>query len=686
MKKVKFIFGVHNHQPVGNFEWVFQKGYDVAYKPFMDVMLKHKTIKWNMHASGILWDFLLSKKSYISNIKKMISKGSLELLSGGYYEPILSVIPQQDRIGQIKKLSEFIEKIFGCKPSGAWIAERVWEPSLVKDLADAGIKYVTLDDVHFASAGLDPNTLRGYYTTEDQGSSLNVFPISQKLRYFIPFQDIKICMDYFRYLANEDKETVLVMADDGEKFGMWPGTYKHVYEYGWLDKFLTAIEENSDIVETVTFSEVLKNSQTKGRVYLQTGSYFEMSEWTLPSNVQNNYDDFVRQNENNDRFKMFLKGGFWRGFLSKYDESNNMHKKMTRISAKAASLGAVNSGDSELMQALYAGQCNCAYWHGVFGGLYLPHLRNAVYEQLLKAENIYNSQTGIKSGWDVCDFDCDNTEEFLYESKIQNIYVDKIGGSIFEFDILKTNYNFSNTLTRKYEGYHKKLKDAIDNNKVSDSQELSSIHSDEVKVKELGLEKHLNYDWYRKTSLLDHFFDEKTSYCDVYPVKFKEQGDFVLGLYDASVKSGRLELVRRGTVWADAAGIKTEIKKIIIPLKKEGYETQYKIKNADNKNFSFTFAVEQVFAFSQKTGNDCLEIKNASIWERDDENLKMSLSVSSSKKCDFWIVPVETVSTSENGYEKTYQGTVVMNVFKFSLKPDEEFSFTLTTSVKTGDK
>ena len=48
------------------------------------------------------------------------------------------------------------------------------------------------------------------------------------------------------------------MADDGEKFGMWPGTNKHVYENGWLDKFLNAIEENSDIVETTTFSEVLE--------------------------------------------------------------------------------------------------------------------------------------------------------------------------------------------------------------------------------------------------------------------------------------------------------------------------------------------------------------------------------------------------------------------------------------------
>ncbi|MDD5021136.1 MAG: DUF1926 domain-containing protein [Endomicrobiaceae bacterium] len=686
MKKIKFIFGIHNHQPVGNFDWVFQKGYDVAYKPFMDVMLKHKNIKWNLHASGILWDFLIKKKSYISNIKKLITKGNLEILSGGYYEPILSVIPQKDRTGQINQLSKFIKDTFDYNPTGAWIAERVWEPSMVKDLTDSGIKYIALDDVHFSSSGADVNSLKGYYTTEDQGHSLSVFPISQKLRYFIPFQDVNVCIDYFRYLANEDKEVVLVMADDGEKFGMWPGTYKHVYEHGWLDKFLTAIEKNSDIVETVTFSEVLSTVKPQDRIYLQTGSYFEMSEWTLPPQVQNNYDDFVRQNENNEQFKPFIRGGFWRSFLSKYDESNNMHKKMIRISNKINSF--VEKGniiDQNLFKALYAGQCNCAYWHGVFGGLYLPHLRNAVYEQLLKAENLYNELVPAKPSWFKSDFDCDGVDELLYESKIQNIYVAQTGGTIFEFDLLKKNHNLFNVLTRRYEGYHKKLKDAIDNNKVSDSQELSSIHSDEVKVKELGLENHLNYDWHRKSSLIDHFLHKDTSYDDIYSVKFREQGDFVLGQYALNIKSDKLELSRTGTVWIDDVSAKIEIKKNIIPLKKEGYEVEYKIKNLENKALSFMFAVEQVFAFSQKTLDDNVQLDNTNSWTRNDENFQFAVTVLSSKKCKFWIVPIETVSTSENGYEKTYQGTTVFNVYKFSLKAKEEFVFTLTTTVKTGE-
>lgn len=682
MKKIKFVLGIHNHQPIGNFKWVFEKGYKVAYKPFMDVMSKHKSIKWNLHSSGMLWEFMEEfHPAYIKSIKKMIDAGRLELISGGYYEPILSVIPSSDRQGQIKQLSEYIKHTFDYEPKGAWVAERVWEPSLVKDFSDAGIKYTILDDVHFMASGLKENDLKGYYVTEDEGKSLSVFPISQKLRYLIPFQNVEVCMDYFRQLANEDKDIVVVMADDGEKFGMWPGTNKHVYENKWLDKFLTALEDNSDIVETSMFSEVLDTVKPAGRIYLQTNSYFEMSEWSLPSGVQNDFDRFVKHNEFTPEFKPFIRGGFWRNFLSKYDEVNNMHKKMIRLSEKLKNKKINTSSD--MQKELYAGQCNCAYWHGVFGGLYLPHLRNAVYEHLLKAENLYNKKFGSKNSWINTDFDCDRTEEFLYESKNQNIYIDaENGGSIFEFDILKKNYNLSNVLTRRYEGYHKKLKDAIENNNVTDSKEFTSIHTDAVKVKELGLENHLVYDWYRKSSLLDHFFSNDTVYDELYGVKFKEEGDFVLGKYDVKAVKDGLELSRLGHVWYNGSHLPVEVIKIIKPLKNDGYEVEYIIKNLSDVNINFNFGTEQIFAFSEKTNSDNVEVTNKKIWKRRDKNLGIELNIVSSKNCDYWVVPIETVSTSDSGYEKTYQGTTVVNVYKFSLNKNEEFKFKIKTEIK----
>ena len=687
MKKIKFILGIHNHQPIGNFQWVFQKGYEVAYKPFIDVMLKHKNIKWNLHSSGMLWEFMVEHHSeYIEFIKAMISDKRLEIISGGYYEPILSVIPDYDRQGQIKQLSEFIKKKLVYECQGAWCAERVWEPSLVKSLADTGIKYTILDDVHFMATGLTEKDLEGFYTTEDEGRVISVFPISQKLRYLIPFQDVSVCMDYFKQLAQTGRDIVVVMADDGEKFGMWPGTDKHVYENGWLDNFLTAIEENSDIVETTTFSEVLEENKSLGRIYFPTNSYFEMAEWTLPSSAQEHFENFVRQNDSNPTVKPFIRGGFWRNFLNKYEESNNIHKKMLYMSSKIYSKKVKGKTiTDDLQKFLYAGQCNCAYWHGVFGGLYLPHLRKAIYENLLKAENLYNDKFGIKKGWLAKDFDCDAIDELLYESENQNIYVDlENGGSIFEFDVLKKNYNFSNVLTRRYEYYHKKLQDAIRNNRITDS--ITSIHTDAVKVKELGLENHLVYDWYRKSSLLDHFFHVDTKYDQLYNVKFIEDGDFVLGKYNAKIISNKLQLTRKGHVWFEGSHLPVEVVKVINPLSENGYEVEYNIKNLSDKKIDFLFGVEQVFAFSENTDDDVKEFVNVNEWTRKDDNLNVIAKIGSSINCDIWVTPIQTVSNSDNGYEKTYQGTTVVNVYRFSLDVNKLFSFKIKTEIIDTDK
>jgi len=117
----------------------------------------------------------------------MAERGQVEFVSGGFYEPILPIIPDKDKVQQIIKLNKYIYDKFGQNPKGMWLAERVWEPHLVKYIAEAGIEYVVVDDAHFFSVGLKEEDLFGYYLMEEQGYKLAVFPISMKLRYLIQY-------------------------------------------------------------------------------------------------------------------------------------------------------------------------------------------------------------------------------------------------------------------------------------------------------------------------------------------------------------------------------------------------------------------------------------------------------------------------------------------------------------------
>jgi alpha-amylase len=534
---------------------------------------------------------------------------------------------------------------------------------------------------------MDIEKLNSYYTTEEQGYKLHIFPISQKMRYFIPFQNVESTIDYFKYLVRENphSDPVVVMADDGEKFGLWPSTYKHVYENGWLERFLTALEENSDIVETVSFSDVLKTKSSAARVYLPCASYFEMSEWSLPSEEQQSFENVLNKYGGDNEAKRFLRGGFWRNFLTKYEESNNMHKKMLYVSKKIEKYVESKKPLSEIaLDNLYAGQCNCAYWHGVFGGLYLPHLRNAVYSSLLKAENIYNKSMLKRDCWRAVDFNYDSADEYLFESKTQNIYVSpSSGGSIFEWDILKINHNILDVLTKRYESYHKKIKDNINNVDIASDEEseAQTIHSGAIRIKEPGIDKFLVYDKYRRASLIDHFFTNDIRHDNCMFGYYEDQGDFVSGTYSAEVKGNSVILSRLGKV----CGRDIAVRKTISPVL-NGYKVLYEIKNQSYEILDACFAPEQIFAFSSKTGDDFADLKEVEIWKRWDEHFKIEVEIKFSHKSDLFIYPVETVSNSDNGYERTYQGTAAVALVRGEIQPGETKQFSFETGVNLTDK
>ncbi|TMI84839.1 MAG: 4-alpha-glucanotransferase, partial [Bacillati bacterium ANGP1] len=216
MHPVVLSLAIHNHQPVGNFDHIMARATDNAYAPLVGALERHPRIRLALHYSGPLLDWLKPHRpDLLQRIRALAARGQVEILTGGYYEPILAAIPDADKRGQIEKLTRTITAEFGSAPEGLWLAERVWEPHLPRVLSEAGVEYVLVDDRHFALAGLDTDALGGYYLTDEQGASLRVFPISQPLRYLIPFADVDKTLEYLD--GRRGSVSALTMVDDGEK-------------------------------------------------------------------------------------------------------------------------------------------------------------------------------------------------------------------------------------------------------------------------------------------------------------------------------------------------------------------------------------------------------------------------------------------------------------------------------------
>jgi len=348
MHPIVLSLALHNHQPVGNFDHVFAEATDKAYTPLLGALERHPGIRLALHYSGPLLDWLKAHRpEFLPRVRALVARGQVEVMTGGYYEPILAIIPDADKRGQIEKLTRTIAEEFGAAADGLWLAERVWEPHLTRPIGEAGARYTIVDDAHFHAAGLDDRHLLGYYITEEDGVPLAIFPSLKRLRYLIPWVSVEEVIAYLRTLAEleirtAERETPLdlvLMGDDGEKFGMWPSTYAHCWEHGWMDRFFEALE-TTPWIELVTPGEYRRTREAAGQIYLPTATYEEMEEWALPPDraerlVHMRHDLAPAQW---DAIAPFLRGGFWRHFLVRYAEVNTMHRLALRAGQRVRAM------------------------------------------------------------------------------------------------------------------------------------------------------------------------------------------------------------------------------------------------------------------------------------------------------------------------------------------------------------
>lgn len=728
MKHIYLALAIHNHQPVGNFDWVFEQACDVAYVPMIEALERHPTIKMALHYTGPLRDWMVENRpELIERIRALVTRGQVEMMTGGYYEPILVALYDADKRGQIEKLTQAVRDDFGYEPTGAWLAERVWEPHLAKPLAEAGVQYTIVDDTHFKYVGLEDKDLFGYYVTEEQGMALKIFGTSKHLRYTIPWASVEEVIAWLREQADESGCKVAVMGDDGEKFGLWPGTYEYCWlgqrgQQGWIEEFFRALERNSDWLTTITPGEYAERFPALGRIYLPTASYDEMTEWALPAKLAGEIVHLKHRLEDEGRKDIlrFIKGGFWRNFMVKYPEINTMHKKMLLVSEKVHQMtndqilnpNGPDIGHSAL-DHLRAGQCNCPYWHGVFGGIYLFHIRVATYDHLIAAENLADAQRhpdGPWIEWREFDLDRDASPEVLISSDAMNLYFDPAeGGSLFEWDWRSRRYNLLNTLSRYPEGYHRDLVEAGRRGETvvaGGEGELETIHTTRVRVKEKDLHEKLLYDWYRRSSFIDHFLHPDTTLDDFYRCQYGEVGDFVNRPYSYEVEEGDghliLKLARDGHVWCGErlAPLRVE-KRIEVAANSTELKATYTLTNTGDEAVSAWFGVEFNFAILGGDGPDVYYLvpgqTNTTLaskgqWE-DVNNLRlvsrtlgMDIELGFDRPTTLWRFPIETISNSEAGFERVYQGSCLLPHWRINLAPEQSWRVELWLKLREVQK
>jgi hypothetical protein len=460
---VRLVLALHFHQPVGNFDTVFREAIDRSYAPLLDHFERHPRVRAGFHLSGCLIEWLEAHdRALLDRALALVARGQVEPLGGGFYEPILPVIPRADALDQIERLARWWEKRAGKRPQGAWIAERVWEPGLAEILSEAGVRYTILDDQHLRFAGLLDERFTGIFATERAGRAIAFFPSDSALRYLIPFRPIETVREHLESAARAygapgaERGPVLTYGDDAEKFGLWPETHAWVFGEKWLEQFMTLLEDPEGPAIGVSPSDVIAERPPARKVYVPNASYTEMLEWALPAASVAAYGrarDAASERAGREAARAFVRGSLWDMFLARYPEADQLHKHVLWSSRRARGLRAsAPERDAALTAALRA-ECNCAYWHGLFGGIYYSHLRHGLYHSLLEADALLAKGSTLQVQRIDLDGDLED-EVVLRAGRLQAFFRPSDAGTLVELDDLESRFNVTNVLSRFRESYH----------------------------------------------------------------------------------------------------------------------------------------------------------------------------------------------------------------------------------------
>ena len=710
-RRIGLALTLHNHQPVGNFGWVIEETYVAAYLPMVEALERHSRVRMGLHYTGPLLEWLVrDHPDFIERVRALAARDQVEILGGGYFEPVLVSIPERDRIAQLVRMADEIERIFGRRPTTAWLAERVWEPSLPTSLVAAGYRATILDDSHFRAAGVAEDAMWGPYATEDQGQLISVFGTEQGLRNRIPFRPVEDVIEHLRLSATEDGSRLGTMGDDGEKFGAWPSTGRLCWgEERWVDRFFEALDDNADWLTTTTSSDWLAHHQPLGRVYVPVGSYAEMGAWALMPDESRAFTRTLAHDQAEGRPESrWMRGASWRNFQVKYREVNDIHKRMLRVSAKVAALPASAARD-RAHDHLLRGQSNDIYWHGLFGGIYLADLRLATLRQLIEAETEADAAADDLRHTLTADLDMDGRDEVLLADAGQVVTVDlDEGAGIGDWDIRGVRFALTSVLRRRPEAYHAALLRASGNEDHAPRADGGSGNFDDgsvsidgvARAKEEGLAAHLRYDNHERRSGLVRFLPVDATATSYGAGEIADLGTAIDALNRfVELRDGRLETVADAAVSVAGVSVPVSVAKVIAlggSASRPSLDATVTITNRGDRPIVARLGLEWALmmlggggnpsawyeAHGTRQAHDTAGVASdiGSITQGNDW-IGIALESRLEPAGDAWWAPIETVSNSEAGFERVYQGSSLLLSWLIDLAPGAALKVRLTNLV-----
>ena len=457
MTPIRFAFGLHLHQPVGNFDHVFAQHVEDVYRPLLDTLADREFLPVVLHLSGPLLEWLerarvgLSRPAGTTGGRRQGRDAPRRLLRAG---PGLAARARPGRADRVDA-RRGPRRDSASRRVGLWLTERVWEPELAADLSDAGVRYALVDDRHFLATGFSRRAAPRALLDRERRQARR--PLSH--RRAAPIPDSVPAAGGDRGLppraarrrprprgAGRRRREIRRLAGH-QGLGLRAGMARPVHR-----------DDRTAGGERRGAAEPARRGAGRGpeRRHRLPARPARIARWRagrchpMPRSDSPGWSAISARRASpgpTARWSAERTGAiFWSSIPSRTG--------CTRRCRRSRRCARERGDPPEARRAIGRAQCNDAYWHGVFGGLYLPHLRDAIWRNLAAAEAAAPAAARAWPGNGSTSTATATRRSGSTPPAFSAIVSPHRGGAIEEYTVFSRGINFANVLTRRREAYH----------------------------------------------------------------------------------------------------------------------------------------------------------------------------------------------------------------------------------------
>lgn len=426
MQGTKVILGTYNSMPEGCSDSSFESTYQRSWRPFLSSLNKFHNVCAVLYYSGTVFRWIEENHpEFLLLLVEMHNRRQVEILGGGFYSPLFETLQVSDKIGQIEMLTTYIRRTFGKRPSGGWLYEFSWDPTIPPVFRNAGFGYTFLPISRLESLGLGFKGDPGPFITEDQRKTLSIIPcfdLGDVSPAVSPFEDT------LEYLARTYPKAsqFAIMLDGNSVPRMWETSGLESPDV-LFEKTFAWFQKNCLDIETLPAQAYLKACRTgplKYFSYCASDRLLSALGGSPTGGMDSNTSAPGKQ------------------LVSISKASKRLYDKMCYIHSLMMVLRGDKARKKSAQEDLWSAQSGDAYWLGSHGGIRRPEVRIHAYKALIESERTTRVQGNFMHGIVMDDIDCDGAKESLYQAQDYNCYVHERGASAFELDSLKSKHNY----------------------------------------------------------------------------------------------------------------------------------------------------------------------------------------------------------------------------------------------------